>query len=245
MFGTRGLRATAVRRLFQSQSGLVFRSSCHRGIAQRFYRYNGACDEITPLIFYFCSFSSCLHHDMPWPRRYPSLLVGFFGATTLAFLRTSSSVELCLQYPELRFLVFCRIRFCMDGSYGFRARKNFSVALFLVVSGRLVSGPAFVPISGISSSAFLFGIFFMGSVMQNLLPKNFAVTRCLVFWSVGRLCGGCFAIFGGWIFVFCPELLLMGRVKEDLLPNNFAVTRCLVFLSVCRLCGGCFAILGG
>ena len=69
----------------------------------------------------------------------------------------------------------------------------------------------------------------MGSVMQNLLPKNFAVIRCLVFWSVGRLCGGCFAIFGGWIFVLCPELLLMGRVKEDLLPENFAVIRCLVF----------------
>ena len=157
-------------------------------------------------------------------------LLDFFGASTLAFLRISSFVELCLPYPELRFLAFCRIRFCMDGSYGFRTRKNFSVALFLVVSGRLVSGPAFLSISGISIFVCLSGIIFLiGRVRQNLLPKNFAVIRCLVFWSVGRLCGGCFAISRISIFAFLSGIFLMGRVRQNLLSENFAVIRCLVF----------------
>ena len=39
--------------------------------------------------------------------------------------------------------------------------------------------------------------FLMGRVRQTLLSKNFAVIRCLVFLSICRLCGGCFAIFYG------------------------------------------------
>ena len=128
-------------------------------------------------------------------------LLAFFGASILAFLRISCSVELCLPYPELRFLVFCRIRFCRDGSYGFRARKIFSIALFLVVSGRLVSGPVFSSISGISIFAFLSGILFNGTCLAKTAPEKFCGHSMFGFLSVWRLCGGCFAIFGGQIFV--------------------------------------------
>ena len=112
-------------------------------------------------------------------------LLDFFGASTLAFLRISSSVELCLPYPELRFLVFCRIQFCMDGSYGFRTRKNFSVALFLVVSGRLVSGPVFLSISGISIFVFLSGINFKLDVSGKICSRK--ILRSFDAWFFGLL----------------------------------------------------------
>ena len=128
----------------------------------------------------------------------------FSGLTTLAFLRTSSSVEPLFAISGAEIFGFLSNsvlygRLLMDSG----REKFFSVALFLVVSGRLVSGPAFcVDIRNFDFCLFVRNYFLMGSVMQNLLPENFAVIRCLVFFlSVCRLCGGCFAIFGGSIFV--------------------------------------------
>ena len=148
-------------------------------------------------------------------------LLDFFGASSLAFLRISSSVELCLPYPELRFLVFGRIRFCMDGSYGFRARKNFSVALFLVVSGRLVSGPAFWSISGISIFVFLFGIFLMDVSFQNCSRK---ILRSFDSWFFGLLvvCAAvCFAISGISIFAFLSGIRFNGTCQAKLALGKF------------------------
>ena len=74
----------------------------------------------------------------------------------------------------------------MDGSHGFRARKNFSIALFLVVSGRLVSGPVFFRrYPEFRFLPFCPEFFLMGRVWQKLPPKNFAVMRFLVFCPFG------------------------------------------------------------
>ena len=108
-----------------------------------------------------------------WNLRYLSLLVGFFfGASSLAFLRMSSSVELCVPFPELRFLVFGRIRFCMDGRIQ-GAKKFFGRSIFgSFGAGRLVSGPVFLSISGISIFAFLFGILFNGTCHAKTAPET-------------------------------------------------------------------------
>ena len=149
------------------------------------------------------------------------LLLDFFGASTLAFFRISSSVELWAPYPELRFLVFCRIRFCMDGSYGFRARKMFSVALFLVVSGRLVSGPAFLSISGISISAFLFGVLFNGTCHAKTAPEKFCCHSILGFlacWSsVRRL----FCDIRNFDFAFLSRIRFNGTRQAKLALGKF------------------------
>ena len=85
----------------------------------------------------------------------------------------------------------------------------------------------------------------MGRVMPKLLPKNFAVIRFLVFWPVGRLCGGCFAISGISIFAFLSGIRFNGTCQAKLALGKFCGHSMLGFLSICRLCGGCFAISYG
>ena len=90
-------------------------------------------------------------------------LESFFGSSILVFASAILfCATLCWPYPELRFLFFffLRIRFCMDGSYAFMARQNFSVALFLVFLGRLACVPAWPSISGISIFDILSGFTF-------------------------------------------------------------------------------------
>ena len=116
-------------------------------------------------------------------------LLNFFGVSTLAFFRISSSVELWVPYPELRYLVFfVELGFVWTAPMDSGRGKIFR-SLYLVVSGRLVSGPAFLSISGISISAFLFGILFNGTCHAKTAPEKFCcllILGFLVCWSSVR-----------------------------------------------------------
>ena len=127
---------------------------------------------------------------MPWPRRYLSSLAEFFRGFYFGVL---SDILFCVALGAISgaeiFGFFAELGFVWTAPMDSGRGKFFSVALFLVVSGRLGSGPVFLSISGISISAFLFGILFNGTCHAKTAPEKFcclSILGFLVCWSSVR-----------------------------------------------------------
>ena len=121
-------------------------------------------------------------------------------------------------YPLLWSFV-CHIRSCdfwFFGGFGFvwtapmdsRRPTNFFGSFFLVVLGRLAPVTVFPSISGISIFGFFCRVLFLLDASSDSALRDFSRSFDVCFFlSLCRLCGGCFAIFGGQIFVFCFGLV--------------------------------------
>ena len=125
------------------------------------------------------------------------LLLVFFGASTGVFSDILFGGTLCAISGAEIFRFFVEFGFVWTAPMDSGRGKIFRSLYFWLFRGALFPVRFFRRYPEFRFLPFCPEFFFMGRVWQKLPLKNFAAMRFLVFLSVWRPCGGCFAIFVG------------------------------------------------